>query len=307
MVSFLLLICLLALSGLLFAEMTVLNVRSYTSQLDRPETFGFLKTTVDAGMGQLAQYTNVPESALTSGYSEAELKAFASKSYETLVTYLKGESNVLEISYPSEGIYASVSKTVQDYAANSGVAYDVALEDQVQSITDMTVTAIDSYVMVMDPELLNQTGVLARVRSVFERIPSVLQCLGLVFVILMLLLWLINKRHRMRTFWWSGSALAACGMTLLIPGLIMKISGLAEQFGSRELYAFKFIQDLAEDFLTRWCLLGLVELSLGALMLVTYALWRRRQIVQAQAERAHREKRRQAQAQALFNPTAKDV
>ncbi|MDO4289559.1 MAG: hypothetical protein Q4C55_10265 [Eubacterium sp.] len=280
------LVCLLAFSCLLFVDVTVLNVRSYTSQLDNEETFNLLKTSVDEGMRQLAQYTNVPETALTSAYTDDEIRDFAAESYENMVRYLKGESNTLEISYPSDSLYAGVSAAVQEYAASSGVAYDVALESQVQSITDMAVTAINSYVMVVDPNLLNQTGVLAKARGVFEMIPTGLQYLGLGVVILILLLWLINRRHRMRTFWWTGSAFAACGMTLLIPGLIMKFSGLASQFGSRDLYAFRFIQDLVENFLTRFCLFGVIDLLLGILLMATYVLWRRRKLAQVREERA---------------------
>ncbi len=283
-VSFCLLITVFAFGTLSFVNMTLLNVRSYTLQLEDEEVFDRLKTSVDEGMGQLARYTNVPEEALTSAYDEASLKDFAEDSYEAMVLYLKGERNTLEISYPSESLYNGIAAAVQQYAQNSNVPYDAALESQVQSITDMAVTAINSYVMIIDPTLMEKTGILEKVQAVLGKLSTVIAVTGLVAVILILILWLINKHHRMRTFWWTGSAFTAAGLMMLIPGLVLKLSGLAGQFGSRDLYSFMLIEKTLESFLTKWCVWGLMIIVLGAILMVTYVLWRKRKI-----ERAHDE------------------
>ena len=238
--GFLLVVMFMGFQTLVFVDAVALNPMSYYSYLEDPAYFSRLKGAVDTGMGDIARYTNIPEEALLTGYTDSELSDFSKSAVRQFLEYLRGKTDTLTISFDDKILKSNVENAVRSYAGGAGISYNATLSAQVEDITKIAVG---------------------------------LAVGALLFV---LCLWLTNRKHPMRVLWWSGAALFVSSLTLILPAAVLRITNLASKFGTKETYIKWIAQTICNSFFDKWMMIQFVFLVVGVLMMIYYVFWRKR-------------------------------
>ncbi|HAZ05411.1 MAG TPA: hypothetical protein DCY58_02660, partial [Acetobacterium sp.] len=128
------------------------------------------------------------------------------------------------------------------------------------------------------PTLLKQVGVDKKIQLVLSKIRMAELALIVAAMVLIFLLWLTNKHHRMRTLWWTGSSLMVSSVVLLIPGIVINFMNVAGRVGLKDSYVTWVLERSINAMLMKWNLMQTLFLVIGILLMVIYLLYRRKQI-----------------------------
>ncbi|MBU5303705.1 hypothetical protein [Eubacterium callanderi] len=274
--GFLLVVMFMGFQTLVFVDAVALNPMSYYSYLEDPAYFSRLKGAVDTGMGDIARYTNIPEEALLTGYTDSELSDFSKSAVRQFLEYLGGKTDTLTISFDDKILKSNVENAVRSYAGGAGISYNATLSAQVEDITKIAVDAVNSYSMIIDPNLLMQTGIPQKLAEILSYLRMTEVGLAVGALLFVLCLWLTNRKHPMRVLWWSGAALFVSSLTLILPAAVLRITNLASKFGTKETYIKWIAQTICNSFFDKWMMIQFVFLVVGVLMMIYYVFWRKR-------------------------------
>lgn len=281
LISFLLILVLIALQAILFLDAILLNPISYYEYINTPAYYDKLKEQIDFGLEEVGRFTNIPGELLTGAVTDGEIKDYTQTAIKEMIAYLRGDRQDYSLKYDTSAIKAKLETHVKDYAAKNNRPYDEQLAAETQKISNMAGSRIESYAMVIDPALLKQFGADKKIQRVLSKIRIAEAGLVLAMLLLVFLLWLTNKNHRMRTLWWSGSALLVSSIVLLIPGIVIKFMNVAGRVGLTDNYVTWVLERSINTMLMKWNLMQGLFLIIGVLLMLGYVLYRRKQILKS--------------------------
>lgn len=283
-IAFLLGLVLIALQSILFLDAILLNPISYYEYINTPAYYDKLKEQIDFGLEEVARYTNIPGDVLTNSVTDVEIKEYTQTAIKEMIAFLRGEQPDYSLKYDTTTLRANVEAYVKNYAAQKNQAYDASMTKEVDQIVSLSGERIETYAMIIDPSLLKQVGMDKKIQKVLSKIRLAEIGLALTAAAGVLLLWLTNKHHRMRTLWWSGSALLVSSLVLLIPGIVIKFMNVAGRVGLKESYITWVLERSINTMLMKWILMQLLFLVLGVLLMSAYVWYRRQQRKKSQNE-----------------------
>lgn len=276
MLSFLLGIALIFFQAILFLDAILLNPISYFEYANTPAYYDKLREQIDFGLEEVGRYTNIPGEVLTQSVTDAEIKQYTQTAISEMIAFLRGDVQDYTLKFDKTKLKADLEVYVKDYASQKNLPYDEALAKEVEVIAIMSGERIETYTMIIDPALLKQVGVDKKIQSVFSKIRLAEAGLGLLILLLVFLLWLTNKHHRMRTLWWTGSSLMVSSIVLLIPGMVIKFMNVAGRIGLTDNYITWVLERSINSLLTKWNLMQSLFLVIGVLLMLSYVLYRRK-------------------------------
>ncbi|MDO9493739.1 hypothetical protein [Acetobacterium sp.] len=284
LLAFLLGMVLIAFQTILFLDAILLNPISYYEYANTPAYYDKLKEQIDFGLEEVARYTNIPGEVLTGAVTDLEIKDYTQTAVKEMIAYLRGNSQDYSLKYDTTKLKTNIESYAKDYAAQKNQPYNETLTAEVERISSLSGTRIENYTMIIDPALLKQVGADKKIQQVLSKIR--LAELGLIVaaLVLVLLLWLTNKNHRMRTLWWSGSALLVSSIVLLIPGIVVAFMNVAGRVGLKDSYVTWVLERTIDSMLTKWNLMQALFLIIGILLMVGYLLYRRKQIIKSTSQ-----------------------
>lgn len=277
-IAFLLGIVLIFFQAVLFLDAILLNPISYYDYVNTTVYYDKLKEQIDFGLEEVGRYTNIPGDVLTSSVTDVEIKEYTQTAIKDMIAFLRGDLQDYTLKYDTTKLKANVETYVKNYAAQKNQAYDETLTSEVERIVTLSGDRVETYAMIIDPSLLQQVGADKKIQKVFSQIRLAEIGLAAAIMLLVFLLWLTNKRHRMRTLWWAGSALLVSSIVLLIPGIVVKFMNVAGRVGLTDSYVTWVLERSINSMLMKWNLLQLLFLVIGVLLMAGYVLYRRKQI-----------------------------
>lgn len=278
LIAFFLGMVLIAFQTVLFLDMILLNPISYYEYVNTPAYYDKLKEQIDFGLEEVGRYTNIPGEVLTSAVTDTEIKDYSQTAVKEMIAYLRGDRLDYTLKYDTTKLKASIESYAKDFAAQKNQPYNETLVTEVERISSMAGTRIETYTMIIDPTLLKQVGVDKKIQLVLSKIRMAELALIVAAMVLIFLLWLTNKHHRMRTLWWTGSALMVSSVVLLIPGLVINFMNVAGRVGLKDSYVTWVLERSINAMLMKWNLMQTLFLVIGILLMVIYLLYRRKQI-----------------------------
>lgn len=278
LIAFFLGMVLIAFQTVLFLDMILLNPILYYEYVNTPAYYDKLKEQIDFGLEEVGRYTNIPGEVLTSAVTDTEIKDYSQTAVKEMIAYLRGDRLDYTLKYDTTKLKANIESYAKDFAAQKNQPYNETLVAEVERISSMAGTRIETYTMIIDPTLLKQVGVDKKIQLVLSKIRMAELALIVAAMVLILLLWLTNKHHRMRTLWWTGSALMVSSVVLLIPGLVINFMNVAGRVGLKDSYVTWVLERSINAMLMKWNLMQTLFLAIGILLMVTYLLYRRKQI-----------------------------
>lgn len=277
-IAFFLGMVLIAFQSVLFLDAILLNPISYYEYVNTPAYYDKLKEQIDFGLEEVARYTNIPGEVLTSAVTDTEIKDYSQTAVKEMIAYLRGDRLDYTLKYDTTKLKASIESYAKDFATQKNQPYNETLVAEVERISSMAGTRIETYTMIIDPALLKQVGVDKKIQLVLSKIRMAELALIVAAMVLILLLWLTNKHHRMRTLWWTGSSLMVSSVVLLIPGLVINFMNVAGRVGLKDSYITWVLERSINAMLMKWNLMQTLFLVIGILLMVIYLLYRRKQI-----------------------------
>lgn len=277
-IAFFLGMVLIAFQSVLFLDAILLNPISYYEYVNTPAYYDKLKEQIDFGLEEVARYTNIPGEVLTSAVTDTEIKDYSQTAVKEMIAYLRGDRLDYTLKYDTTKLKASIESYAKDFATQKNQPYNETLVAEVERISSMAGTRIETYTMIIDPALLKQVGVDKKIQLVLSKIRMAELALIVAAMVLILLLWLTNKHHRMRTLWWAGSSLMVSSVVLLIPGLVINFMNVAGRVGLKDSYVTWVLERSINAMLMKWNLMQTLFLVIGILLMVIYLLYRRKQI-----------------------------
>ena len=277
-IAFFLGMVLIAFQSVLFLDAILLNPISYYEYVNTPAYYDKLKEQIDFGLEEVARYTNIPGEVLTSAVTDTEIKDYSQTAVKEMIAYLRGDRQDYTLKYDTTKLKANIESYAKDFATQKNQPYNETLVAEVERISSMAGTRIETYTMIIDPALLKQVGVDKKIQLVLSKIRMAELALIVAAMVLILLLWLTNKHHRMRTLWWAGSSLMVSSVVLLIPGLVINFMNVAGRVGLKDSYVTWVLERSINAMLMKWNLMQTLFLVIGILLMVIYLLYRRKQI-----------------------------
>jgi len=278
LIAFFLGMVLIAFQTVLFLDMILLNPISYYEYVNTPAYYDKLKEQIDFGLEEVGRYTNIPGEVLTSAVTDTEIKDYSQTAVKEMIAYLRGDRLDYTLKYDTTKLKANIESYAKDFAAQKNQPYNETLVAEVERISSMAGTRIETYTMIIDPTLLKQVGVDKKIQLVLSKIRMAELALIVAAMVLIFLLWLTNKHHRMRTLWWTGSSLMVSSVVLLIPGLVINFMNVAGRVGLKDSYVTWVLERSINAMLLKWNLMQTLFLVIGILLMVIYLLYRRKQI-----------------------------
>lgn len=304
LLSFVLVFVLLGLQLVLFTDKVIFNPRTYEPYYTEAACFDRMAEESDNKLEIIARYNNVPQEILQTPVDDAFLKSYAKQCTENFIAYLRGESREYEPSFDRTALQSSVEHYVAQHLAESGLSYDENAAAQVTSIVDASVDAVNSTVMILNPDLLTQFGVAGMIRRGFGLAGSLELGLALAALVLTALLALLNWKHFMRTLWWAGSALAISSGVLMIVGIFLTAINLPGRLGAADSYIRFLAETGIADILRTFCLWQLGAVLLAGAMMEAYAFHRQRKFMLARAGRLRHQLAREDPTTAKIGPVS---
>lgn len=274
LISFLLGITLIFFQTILFLDVVLLNPMTYFEYANTPAYYDKLREQIDFGLEEVGRFTNLPGELITKSVTDVEIKDYTQTAISEMIGFLRGDIKNYTLKFDTSTIKTNLEVYVKDYLTQRNQSYSQEQSDQVEQIAKMAGERIETYTMIIDPSLLKQVGVDKPLQEVFSKIHLAEYGLGGLILLMVFLLWLTNKRHRMRTLWWTGSALLVSSIVLLIPGITIKIMNVAGRIGLKDNYVTKVLEQTINELITKWELMQLSFLSLGILLMVGYLGYR---------------------------------
>ena len=278
LIAFFLGMVLIAFQTVLFLDVILLNPISYYEYVNTPAYYDKLKEQIDFGLEEVGRYTNIPGEVLTSAVTDTEIKDYSQTAVKEMIAYLRGDRLDYTLKYDTTKLKANIESYAKDFAAQKNQPYNETLVAEVERISSMAGTRIETYTMIIDPTLLKQVGVDKKIQLVLSKIRMAELALIVAAMVLIFLLWLTNKHHRMRTLWWTGSSLMVSSVVLLIPGIVINFMNVAGRVGLKDSYVTWVLERSINAMLLKWNLMQTLFLVIGILLMVIYLLYRRKQI-----------------------------
>jgi len=274
LISFLLGITLIFFQTILFLDVVLLNPMTYFEYANTPAYYDKLREQIDFGLEEVGRFTNIPGELITQSVTDIEIKNYTQTAISDMIGFLRGNSKDYNLKFDTSTIKNNIEGYMKDYLSQRNQSYSQEEVNQVEEITKMAGDRIDTYTMIIDPALLKQVGADKALQQVFSKIQLAEFILGVLILLMVFFLWLTNKHHRMRTLWWTGSALLVSSIVLLIPGITVKIMNVAGRIGLTDNYVSRVLQQSINELLTKWNFIQLSFLSIGILLMVGYLGYR---------------------------------
>ncbi|MDK2942806.1 MAG: hypothetical protein PWP56_2319 [Acetobacterium sp.] len=278
LIAFLLSLVLILFQTIIFFDVILLNPISYYEYVNTPAYYDKLKEQIDFGLEEVGRYTNIPGDILTTSVTDSEIKEYTQSAIKEMVAYLRGDIQNYTLEYDTAKLKAKVESYVKGYATQNNLTYDESMAAEVEKITAMAGSRIETYTMIVDPTLLQQFGVDKKIQKVLSKIHLAEAALVLTMLLLVFLLWLTNKHHRMRTLWWAGSSLLVSSLVLLIPGIVITFMDVAGRLGLTDNYVTWVLERSINSMLIKWSLMQILFLVVGVLVMAGYVLYRHMRI-----------------------------
>ena len=158
-IAFFLGMVLIAFQTVLFLDVILLNPISYYEYVNTPAYYDKLKEQIDFGLEEVARYTNIPGEVLTSAVTDTEIKDYSQTAVKEMIAYLRGDRLDYTLKYDTTKLKASIESYAKDFATQKNQPYNETLVAEVERISSMAGTRIETYTMIIDPALLKQVGV----------------------------------------------------------------------------------------------------------------------------------------------------
>ncbi|KNZ42887.1 hypothetical protein [Acetobacterium bakii] len=278
-ISFFLGIVLIFFQAVLFLDFILLNPISYYEYVNIPAYYEKLRDQIDFGLEEVGRFTNLPGDVITASVKDVEIKDFTQTAVSEMIAFLRGDINDYTLRYDTTAIKNNLESYTQNYAAQRNQPYTQELAKQVDEIAKMSGERIETYTMIIDPALLKQVGMDKKIQSVFSKMRFMEMTLAGLMLLLVFILWLMNKHHRMRTLWWTGSSLMVSSIVLLIPGITIELMNISERIGLTDNYITWVLERSIDSTIIKWNLMQLIFLAFGVLLMISYFMYRRRKIL----------------------------
>ncbi|MGV8907054.1 MAG: hypothetical protein ACOH15_10670 [Acetobacterium sp.] len=273
-ISFLLGIILIFFQTILFLDFVILNPVSYYENINTPAYYDQLREQIDFGLEEVGRFTNIPGELMTKAVTDVEIKDFTQTAISEMIGYLRGDLKDYKLKFDTSNIITRLESYVKDDMSQRNLEYSQDQADQVQEIAKMAGKRIETYTMIIDPGLLKQVGADKVLQELFSKIHLIEFILGGLILLMVLLLWLTNKYHRMRTLWWAGSSLLVSSVVLLIPGITVMVMNVSGRIGLNDNYLTWVLERTINGLITKWTLTQLIFLAIGILLMAGYLFYR---------------------------------
>lgn len=230
-IAFLMVFVIIALQICIFTSQKVFNASTYTRYFENEEYISLLTRQIDTSLEQMGTLYDVPADVLTGGVNTDQIKSYGQKGTKLYIDYFRGDVKEYNAVYDMTEIHSRVEAYVRNYCQLTGKTYEGQYEAVVGQITDEAQEIIQGLIIVLNPSLVTSTSIADKTALILKRIPMMEIGLVLLLVILVGLQYLLNRRHPKRLFWWCGSSLLVAGIILLIPGLYLQFTNVANGFG----------------------------------------------------------------------------
>ncbi|MGL4606400.1 MAG: hypothetical protein ACRCU3_02955 [Eubacteriaceae bacterium] len=278
LLSFFLIVILVFFQSLLFIDLVLLNPISYFGYINTPAYYEKLRDQIDFGLEEVGRFANVPSKVLSDAVSDVEIKDYTQTATKEMLAFLKGNKEEYTLKFDTTKLRNSIENYVIDYTKQRNQPYTEELQREVENIAEMAGNRVETYTMVIDPTLLKELKIDKRLQEILSKL-FLGEVLGLCLMIVLVFgLWLTNKNHRMRTFWWLGSSLLVSSITLLIPGLTLAFMNIGGRIGVRDTYFTWIVEHGINELILKWNTLQFAFLLLGAILMLIYVLYRRYKI-----------------------------
>ncbi|MBK5245305.1 MAG: hypothetical protein JJE18_09915 [Eubacteriaceae bacterium] len=277
LISFLLGIVLIFFQTVLFVDLVLLNPVSYLEYANTPAYYDKLRVQIDFGLEEVGRFTNLPGDLITQSVSDVEIKDYTQTAISEMIGFLRGDIKDYTLKFDTSTINKNLEGYVKDYVVQRNLPYTEEQAAQVQKISKMSGERIETYSMIIDPGLLKQVGVDKALQNVLSKIHLAEFFLGGLILLMVFLLWLTNKHHRMRTLWWTGSSLLVSSIVLLIPGITVMFMNVAGRIGLKDNYVTWVLERTINSSITKWNFTQLSFLALGILLMAGYLSYRHKQ------------------------------
>jgi len=243
---------LLAMS--IFTHTTLLNQGFYSSSLEKGNYFTYLDQEIDYSFRNYSLITSIPEKVFSSAVSGDEIRNLTTDNINSTMAYMKNEKNYVDEKIEVSGIDSALKK----YA--SGFYLE---KNQLSTVTDEAAAIINSHAVLFDVSAVMKYSQFQSFRRALYTVYDKLYVIAAALAVLLIFLFILYRENIWLFELWTGGALIAASLVILVPTLMGFIFNIPYRFAVENYYLKVALSSIALGYLRNLAVSGTVMLAAG--------------------------------------------
>lgn len=248
-------LCSIALALSIFSRTTLLNADFYTLSLEKSSYFTYLDQEIDDSFRNYSLITSIPADVFTGAVSVDEIRSLTTENIENTMSYMRHEGGYTNKKIDVSGIDSAVRK----YA--SGITGE---SSQLSTVTKEASAIVNSHAVLFDVSRVEKYGQFQSVREAIYLVYKNVYAVAGMVALLAIMLFLMTRKTSGSFQLWTGGALLAASMVLLVPSLMGYAFAIPYRFAVENYYLKVGLSSIMVGYLDSLALYGAFMLVVGA-------------------------------------------
>ncbi|MBQ8434642.1 MAG: hypothetical protein IJX24_01315 [Oscillospiraceae bacterium] len=229
---------------------------------------------------QSAAYSGIPADVYMSALTVDNVKMLIDLRIQHMFTYIYavGSGELEEHDFnDTDGIdFEQLEQNITNYFDEFAKENNVEVNDEYTAQLEKTIDTAKNEIMSITDiymiSLIDETGIITKVRSVYNYIdPIIYACAGLALVCIILIA-VFSRKNICSAFYWISVSVMCTAVLALIPTLYLKLSGITDKLIVRNECVYAAFTGLFSDIISTLLLAEIIILAVGIILLVTGGL-----------------------------------
>lgn len=264
MISLCIMFLIIGLLISIFVRSTLLNQNFYIISLNRTEYYNLLKSEIDYGFKNYSLITSIPENVFKSSVSEEDITSLAMDNIQDTFQYMKYKE-----AYKDEKLNTSkLEKNIRTYVEENSFAVDSNLNNQIKATTAEASDIVNKHAVLFDLAQVIKYKEFQKFRKTLFLVYDNLYIIAGVLILLIFMLFLLNRRHVSSAVLWLAGAMIPASLTVLIPPILGLAYKIPYRFSLGNYYIKVALSVFTLGYIKYFLIIGGCLLGLAIIMII---------------------------------------
>lgn len=221
---------LLGLAGASLLRFKALNPATFTQIVNEKALPARVQDELRSYFKEQENASGIPASVYDKAIAEGQLRPIIQDTVSNAFDYLNGKTDTLGITPDFSVLNADMTAFFEQYAADNGYEKDALYDETLAKAVKAGSENIQSACDVFRIGLLDQAGLLKKVRRVMPYLSYALFGALVMLVLAVILLVTVNHREKHEVCYWVGTAVLVSSLLMLVPAAYLQATSWFDRF-----------------------------------------------------------------------------
>lgn len=262
LISLCLVLVLFAVQISMFTKLELLNHSFYSSQFNKNNLDVAVQASIKKDLTSLGSYNYIPPEVFNGLYSESWVDSTINDANKDFIDFMTYKTNTLK-ELDTSSISAKLSSNVDSYISTNKIQVNADTQSELNTVKTQTVNIIKNQASVVSVTSLSKSSLFLKLRTYINLVySSIYLLLGIVFI-LILGLYLCNRKSKGSLARWLSYVLIAAGLFTIIPGLVGLISGFMKDIAVSPVVLKNLVVSISNEFFKFFIISGGICLAVA--------------------------------------------